>query len=163
MRASALYLAAAAAAISLSSGTPASAMTLRADGILTAMPALDMVETVHCRRVRHVHRHGHELSRGCDVVVRSHRSVRVRPDRYGPSTLQTIQSGTRPVTSGESTRVDSLRRGPDSPTVTGVRPLSSGSTASPTGTSAPLSSSPSGLGGSSTSGSSSSGSSGGSR
>jgi hypothetical protein len=157
MRASALCLAAAAAVISFG-GTPAQATAVRADGILAALPALDMTETVHCRRYRHAHRLGHGVSRGCDVVVRSHRSVRIRPG-VGPTQLQTIQSGTRPLTSGESTKVESLRRGPDSPTVTGVRPLSSGSTASPTGTSAPLSSSPSG----STSGSSSSGSSSGSR
>ena len=141
MRASALYLAAAAAAISLSSGTPASAMTLRADGILTAMPALDMVETVHCRRVRHAHRHGHGLSRGCDVVRRDkgivvRKRAWWRPDRFGPTTLQTIQTGTRPLRSGESTRFEPLRRGPDSPTPSGVRPLSSerlstGSSSSP--------------------------------
>ena len=64
-----------------------------------------MVENVHCRRYRHAHRPGHGVSRGCDVVVRSQRSVRVRPDRSGPTSLQTIQTGTRPLTSGESTKV----------------------------------------------------------
>jgi hypothetical protein len=45
MRASALCLAAAAAVISFG-GTPAQATAVRADGILAALPALDMTETV---------------------------------------------------------------------------------------------------------------------
>ena len=105
------------------------------------MPALDPIEAVHCRRTRHAHRHGHGLSRGCDVV-RSGKGIVVRkrawwrPDRFGPTTLQTIQTGTRPLRSGESTRFEPLRRGPDSPTPSGVRPLSSersstGSSSSP--------------------------------
>ena len=97
MRASALYLAAAATVAVSFIGIPAQAMTVRADGILAAMQALDMVETVHCRRIRHAHRLGHGLSRGCDVVVRSHRSVRVRPDHYGPTPLRPSSPATRPL------------------------------------------------------------------
>jgi hypothetical protein len=146
MRASAIYIAAAGVALCLCDGTASQAMTAKPIGLRAAMPALDPVEPVHCRRYRHAHHPGHGWGRGCDVVRRD-TGIVVRPDRFGPTPLQTIQSGTRPLTSGESTRVEPLRRGPDSPTVSGVRPLSSGSTASPTGTSAPLSSSPSGLSG----------------
>jgi hypothetical protein len=132
MRASAIILATAAGvAVSIGGGTPTQAMTAKPIGLLAATPALDLIEPVHCRRFRHAHPRGHGLSRGCDSV----RGVRL-PPRFGPTPAQTIQSGTRPVTSGESTRTEPLRRGPDSPTPSGVRPLSSerpssGSSSSP--------------------------------
>ena len=141
MRASAICIAAAGVAFSVWGATSAGALTSRPIGLRAVMPALDPIEAVHCRRTRHAHRHGHGLSRGCDVVRRDkgivvRKRAWWRPDRFGPTTLQTIQTGTRPLRSGESTRFEPLRRGPDSPTPSGVRPLSSerlstGSSSSP--------------------------------
>ena len=135
MRASAICVAAAGVTFSVWGGVPAAAMMSRPIGLRAAMPALGVTETVHCRRFRHAHPRGHGFSRGCDVV-RSHRGLAIREFDSDTTSLRTIQSGTQSLRSGESTRVDSLRRGPDSPTLSGVRPLSSerqstGSSSSP--------------------------------
>jgi uncharacterized membrane protein YgcG len=152
MRASAIFFVTTGFVLSVCAASPTRAMPAGPAGLRTAMPALDPVEPVHCRRYSHAHRHGHPFSRGCGVVRRD-RGVVVPGGYFEPTPLQTIQSGTRPLRSGESTRVEPLRRGPDSPTPSGVRPLSSerqstGSSSSPFST--PSSGSPfGGSGGSS--------------
>jgi hypothetical protein len=167
MRASAICVAAAAGVVaSFWGGTQTQAMTARPIGILAGTPALDLLEPIHCRRIPHAHRGEHDLSRGCDTArgrrgVVTRERVRTPGSGFTDNPLKTIQSGTQPLGSGESTRVDPLRGGPN----TGVPPLSGGRSTGSGGSS--LGSSPGGsLGGSSSGGSSggssSSGSSGGS-
>jgi hypothetical protein len=168
MRASAIYIATAAGLVAgFLGGTPAPAMIARPIGVLAAMPALDPIDRIHCRRSLHAHRRGHALSRGCGSAGER---IGTPGSGFETSPLRTIQSGTQPLRSNDptATGVELLRGGPSSNTPSGVRPLSPGSPSTGSG-SAPLSSSPSGSssgssssGSSSGGGSSSSGSSGGS-
>jgi hypothetical protein len=72
---------------------PAYSMTMTAPtGIRPAAEALDLTESVHCRRYAHRHRRGHGWSRGC-----SGRAVIVAPRRGVVIRERSTQPGVRPL------------------------------------------------------------------
>ena len=108
MRLSSYILAAAAGLSLILLNTPrAEAMTTSSPaGLLAGLEAIDLTETVHCRRYPHRHRYGHRWGRGCgrtviiersrpDIVVRERRrsrsGVEIRSGR-GSGTTTTIRS-----------------------------------------------------------------------
>ena len=51
--------------------SPANAITVTTPAsVRQAADALDLTETVHCRRYSHRHRHGHRWGRGCGVSLK---------------------------------------------------------------------------------------------